>query len=168
MRYVGEWLIKYFGWLACLICIAVFQATWPNMLKIQDVSPNLLVLAVVYTALVRGEVWAMITAFLSGIYLDVLTNAVLGHHPLALVPMGFVVGRVAARLVTEHPAVKAGLVLLACLLFGMLFLFIAFLQQPATGVVRLFIVSAVPTAFYTALITPFVFAVFGRFLKRTD
>ncbi len=153
-------------WFVVTMAAALLQTTWPDMLKVQGVIPDLVLLLVVYFAIAEGEERAMFTALIGGVYQDVASNAVLGHHVICLVITGYLAGRISTRLVTEHPAVKAGLVLCAGVLHGILYVFIQFVQQPASGAVYPIINSVIPGAFYSALVTPLFFPLLAWIFHR--
>jgi rod shape-determining protein MreD len=128
--------------------------------------PDLCLILVVYFAIADGEERAMFTGVVGGIYQDVASNTVLGHHVLCLVCVGYAVGRIATRLVTEHPAVKAGLVFVAGLTHGALFQSVLYIQNPDNGFIYPLATLTAPAAFYTALLTPFVFFMVNWILRR--
>ena len=150
-------------WAFVVIVAALVHTTWPDFLKIQGVTPDLVLMVVVYFAIVAGEERAMFTGALGGIYQDVASKAILGHNILCLVVVGYAVGRISTRLVTDHPAVKAGLVLLAGIAQGVLYTVIAYIRSPSdTPFIALVVGDVVPASFYTALITPLVFMVLDK------
>ena len=159
---------KYVLWAVVVIGAALIQTTWPDAVKLQGVLPDLTLLLVVYFAIADGEERAMFTGVLGGMYQDVAGNAVLGHHILCNVVVGFSVGRLATRLVTEHPAVKVGLVVCASLVHGILYTAILYVQEPDVGALHTLVTSVVPGAFYTALMTPIVFLVLTRLFHWRD
>lgn len=144
-------------WIVTVVVMALVQTTWPDFLTLENVKPDLTLILVVYFAIADGEERAMFTGALGGIYQDVASKAVLGQNVICLAVVGYAVGRLSTRLVTDHPAVKAGLVLLAGLAQGILFTCIHYIQYPGTPVVETILTAVVPASFYTALITPFVF-----------
>jgi rod shape-determining protein MreD len=149
-------------WLVTVVVMALVQTTWPDFLTLQGRTPDLTLILVVYFAIVDGEERAMFTGAIGGIYQDVASKVVLGHNILCLVVIAYAVGRLSTRLVTEHPAVKAGLVFLACLAQGTLYTIILYVQEPVTPVVGTILTAVVPSSFYTALITPLVFFAISR------
>ncbi|HOZ45086.1 MAG TPA: rod shape-determining protein MreD [Candidatus Hydrogenedentes bacterium] len=153
-------------WLVVVIIAAIFQTTWLEAAKVQGVMPDLTLLLVVYFAIADGEERAMYTGLIGGVYEDMAGKVVLGHHILCNVVVAYVVGRVATRLITEHPAVKVGLVFCASLAQGTMFTAILAVQTPDVQALYTLGTSVVPTAFYTALITPFVFFGLARFFHR--
>jgi len=154
-------------WAALAIAAAVVETTWLDALRIGGGVPNITLLLVVYFAITEGEERAMYTGVLGGIFQDVAGDARLGHHVLCHAIVGFVIGRLSARLVTDHPAVKAGLVFCASLIHGILFTVIQYVQDPgATRVMNSVIAVVLPSAFYTGIVAPVVFFMldlaFGR------
>ncbi len=148
-------------WLFAIVVAALLQTTWPDILKWGGVLPDLPLLLVVYFAAAEGEERAMFTGLIGGIYQDVASNSVLGHHVFCLVAVAYAIGRLSTRLITDHPAVKAGMVFIGALLCGTLFILIRYIQQPASGAIYPFLTSVIPGAFYTSILTPFVFAPMG-------
>ncbi len=149
-------------WAIMVIAAALIQTTWLDAIRLQGVLPDLTLLLVVYFALMEGEERAMFTGMLGGLYQDVAGNAVLGHHIACHVIVGYLAGRVSQRLITEHPAVKVGVVLCAGALDGILYTGIQYVQTPEMHALYTILVTVLPTAFYTAIVTPVVFFLLGK------
>ena len=155
-------------WAVIVVTTALIQTTWLDAIRFQGVLPDLTLLLVVYFAVAEGEERAMLTGVLGGLYQDVAGDTVLGHHVLCLVVAGYVVGRVARRLVMEHPMVKVGLVMGAGVVHGVLFTAVEYVQTPAKSALHAVLSTVVPGAFYTALVTPVVFFVMARLFRRNE
>jgi rod shape-determining protein MreD len=155
-------------WAVVVVAAALIQTTWLDAIQFQGVLPDLTLLLVVYFAISEGEERAMLTAVLGGIYQDVASNAVLGHHVLCLVIVGFMVGRIARRLVLDHPVVKVGLVMMGSLAHGFLYTVIEYVQTPGKSAIHMLMTNVVPGAFYTALFTPLVFFLLARSFSRHE
>lgn len=153
------------AWLTSVVLAALLHTTWPKWLMFQEVRPDTVLLLTIYFALHYGEEWAMYTGLIGGLYQDTVGNQVLGHHVLCLVIVGFAVGRLSNRLITDHPAIKGGVVFLAGMAHGLLFTFVAFIQDPGIGAMYTVATNVVPAAFYTAVLTPIVFMVLGWFFR---
>lgn len=153
-------------WLVCIVFAALIQTNWPDLLRFQDVSPDIIIVLVVYFAIAYGEERAMFTGVIGGLYQDVAVNTTLGHHVLCYVLIGYIIGSLAARLISEHAAVKAGLVLLASFCQGVFFVVIYFALQPQRGILYPILTTAAPIAFYSAVITPIVFFIVERVFHR--
>lgn len=156
------------GWIGVTVLAALLEPTWLEKISLQDVLPDLTLLLVVYFALQYGEERAMFTGVIAGIIEDVTSNARLGHTVLALVVVGYFVGRLSRRLVTDHPAVKAGLVFVASLACGIIYVTIQYVQEPSISATYIILTSKIPTAFYTALVTPIVFFALDRGFRRDE
>lgn len=149
-------------WFAVVVAAALLQTNWPNIVKFQQVLPDLTLLLVIFFGITAGRERAMLTGLLGGLYQDVASDTTLGHHVLCNVVIGYLVGRMAQRLITDHPAVKTGMVFLGAVLHGMLFLLIQYAHTPEMQVFRVFVATVLPTAFYTSIITPIVFFILNR------
>lgn len=159
-------LRKNITWLLAVIFAAMLETTWLEHIRYHDVVPDLTLLMVLYFAIVDGEERAMLTGAVGGIFQDVASNATLGHHVLCHVIVGYIAARVAARMITEHPAAKAGLVLGAGILSGLLAIAVAYIQDPSIPAFHNIIARVVPGSFYTALFTPLMFFILDRIFRR--
>ena len=159
-------MVKNVIWLVLVSFMSLLQMTCLEPLAIGGVLPDLTVLMVVFFALIDGEERAMFTGTLGGLFQDVAGDAVLGHHVLGLVIVGFVVARINLRLVTEHPAVKAGLVFGASMGAGLLYTAILYVQDPIGIGLQVVVTRTVPGAFYTAMVTPLLFWCLQRIVGK--
>ncbi len=148
---------KNLVWAALVLAGALLQTTVVPSIRLEAAVPDLTLLLVIFFALADGEERAMFTGVLGGVFQDVFGHNVLGHHMLGLVITGYLAGRVARRLMIDHPAVKVALVFVSAVLSGMVFTTVQFVQQPYIGATHLIFSSVVPSAFYSALITPLFF-----------
>ncbi len=153
----GQVFRKWLLWAVIVAAATLLQATWLDNIRFRGVLPDLPVALVVYYALAEGEERAMFTGVLAGMFQDVATDVTLGHHILVLVLIGYTVGRLNKRLVTDHPALKAGLVFVAAVMQGFLATVILYFHEPETHALHMIFALEIPGAFYTAIITPLVF-----------
>ncbi|NUM52352.1 MAG: rod shape-determining protein MreD [Candidatus Hydrogenedentes bacterium] len=153
-------------WLFAVVLAAMLETTWIERIRLLDVVPNLTLLMVVFFAIIEGEERAMFTGAIGGIFQDVASNAALGHHIFCNVIVGYAAARVASRMITEHPAAKAALVFSATIVFGLLFVGVTYVQDPATAAFRNIVERVVPESFYTALFTPVMFFLLDRVFRK--
>ncbi|MCP4640055.1 MAG: rod shape-determining protein MreD [bacterium] len=154
-------------WAVVVAGTALVQTTWLDAIRVWGALPDATLLLVVFFALSDGEEWAMATGVLGGLFQDVAGNVTLGHHVLCHVVLGYAVGRMATRLITDHPAVKTTIVLGAALIHGLLYTVILYIQTPDTTAMHHIVVTVVPNAFYTALCTPLVFLLLDLGFRRS-
>jgi rod shape-determining protein MreD len=138
--------------------MALLEAQWPYILRVQGVVPQLVLIVVIYFAIVDGEERAMLTGLLGGLFQEVATDEALGHRVLCLVILGYIAGTMSRRLITDNPAIKASTVFVASVAHGLLYLAIDYLQRPGMSNVAGQLAALLPQAFYTALVTPLLFA----------
>lgn len=155
-------------WFFTVTVAALVQTTWLSAIKLQGVLPDLTLLLVVYFAIADGEERAMWTGVIGGLYQDVASNTVLGHHVLSLVVVGYVTGRLSTRLIVDHPMVKVGMVLAAALAHGAIFTLVLYVQKPYVAALYMLATSVVPGAFYTAVLTPVAFIGLALAFHRRD
>lgn len=149
-------------WAVVVVAAALLQTTWLDVIRLQGVLPDLTLLLVLYFAIFHGEERAMFTGLLGGLYQDVASNTLLGHHILCHVLIGYWVARLARRLITEHPAIKVGVVLCTAVIHGVLYTGIQYVLTPDMSAIHTILSAVLPGAFYTALVTPAVFLVLAR------
>ena len=149
-------------WLFIIIIAALLEAKWPQLLRIQQVVPDIVLVIVVYFSITEGAQQGMYTGLIGGIFQDVAANTGVGHHVLCLVLVGYVVGRMAARLITDNPYVKTMTVFLATIVHGILYLMIEYVQKVDIDAMYMMFWAIPPRAFYTALLTPIVFYILVR------
>ena len=157
---------KNITWAILMAATALIQTTWLDAVQVKGVTPNLVLLVVIYFAITDGEERAMFSGVLGGLFQDVARDSVLGHHVLCYVAVGFLTGRIAIRLITQHPAVKVGLVCIAGLFFGLFYSIILAVQDPQWAVFASLKRTVIPSTLYTALLTPFVFFAMDRLFQR--
>lgn len=155
MRQLSVWAIVVIG-------LALLEATWLPVISIQRVVPNLMLVLVVYFAITEGTERGMYTGLIGGIFQDVSSNTGIGHHVLCLVIVGFVVGRMASRLITDNPYVKTVTVFVASIAHGILYLLIEYVQKVDAAAIYTMSFSLMPEAFYTAVVTPIIFYLIER------
>lgn len=151
-------------WVVLVLTTALVEVTWLRAIRIGDVVPDLVLLLVVYFAMTSGPERAMFTGALGGVFQDVAADTGLGHHVLALVIAGYAGGMLANRLIIESPAVKAGMVLCACVVHGLTYVAVDFIQNPELDAYDAILVSMIPRTFYTMVVTPILFIPLDRVL----
>lgn len=153
-------------WLLLIIICVALQSTWVEAMTFRGVTPNLVLLLVVYFALNDSDERAMFTGALGGLFQDVVADKILGHYVLCNVVVAYAAGRIGQRLITDHPAVKVGIVFGSGIVHGLLFVAISYVQDPGSSALYAILANAVPSAFYTAVLTPVVFLVLDRSRRR--
>jgi len=150
------------SWIVVVVAAALIETTMLPAISIQRVVPDLVLISVVYFSIVEGSERGMFTGLLGGILQDVFANTGVGHHVLCLVVVGYVVGRMASRLITDNPYVKVMTVFGASVVHGFVYLAIEYIQKVDAEAAVMMTYSIMPQAFYTAAFTPVIFFLVGR------
>lgn len=155
--------------LAAVVVALVLQVTVFAHVSWAGVVPNLVLLVVVATGLVRGAQAAMVLGFVAGVLLDLAPPAdhVAGRWALALVVVGYVAGRVRQDVRPTAGSVVATVA--ACSFVGtsVFALTGVLLQDPALGVGEVLQVIAIGV-FLDVLLTPFVLPVVMGTFRRLE
>lgn len=84
--------IKYFIPLLVFIPVALIQLTVIPFISIQEVVPDLLLIAVVYFSIAYGQIYGTVTGASYGLLYDMISGHLLGSTMLAKTVAGFLSG----------------------------------------------------------------------------
>jgi len=112
--------------LPLLIVLALLQSTWVPPLPLLSVRPDLVLLAVLAWAMVRGPYEGAITAFVGGLALDALSTWPMGSHALLLLLVAVPLGWLMAPLARGNLVYPLTGTLAVSALYGLLLLGLAY------------------------------------------
>ena len=154
---------------ALLVVAAVnLQIGFFPSLAVQGVVPDVVLLVVVATALVRGPEYGAVLGFVAGLALDLAPPAdhTVGRWALALVVTGYLAGLV--RHDADRSAIAAVLTVAASAFVGTSVFALSGLALGDSGVSAEAVLSVVPIAVcYDIALTPLVLPPVGWLLRRT-
>ncbi len=84
--------LKYIIPLLIFIPVVIIQLTIIPFVAIQEVVPNLLLIAVVYFSIGNGQIFGTINATAFGLLYDLISGNLVGSNMLSLTVAGFVAG----------------------------------------------------------------------------
>jgi len=142
---------------AIIIVIVVLETHWPTVLRFGGAKPDLMLLLVLYYAFSEGPSKALGVGFIGGFLEDVFSAGPLGLHVFCKVLIGYVVGVIGTRLVTEHPIVMTIIVFLSTICEVALVVLLGFLYRDQVPVKFMFLHVGVPMAFYNSVLAPVCF-----------
>jgi rod shape-determining protein MreD len=147
------------------VVLIVFQTTLVRYLTIGDLSPDILLVWIVYLAIARGQTTATVTGFSVGLVLDLLSGSdgMLGLSALAKSTGGFVAGYFYNENKTAQTlgTYRFLLIIAAAAFVHNLIYFIIFLQGSGVSWWHATLYYGLPAALYTSatgLIPMFIFA----------
>ncbi len=153
---------------AVVLGLAVLQSVLLDAIAIAAVTPDLVLLALVFTAGRNGAMYGQTAGFVAGMAEDFASLAPLGFHALLRLVIGFLTGLTRNKVFLDPIFVPIILVASATLLKWMVAALIAgvFAVEPAAAALfgrRFFIELG-----YNAILAPPVFAVLGVVLPKTE
>lgn len=152
--------VKYFGVLLALIIV---QKTliWLIAVTSYQVTPDIVLIGVVFIGIRTGKITGSISGFISGLILDLLSFSFLGLSSLSKAASGFVSGYFNNENKIEGYTRGYAFVIIVffCSLINNLIYFGIYFQGSGLSFVELFFRYVLPTAVYTGLISilPVVF-----------
>ena len=84
--------LRYLAYAVVALLLSVVHMVFLKYVSVQSVTPDLLLLLVVWAALMEGQYVGMIVGFGAGLLFDMLTTDVLGSNALAKTLAGFMAG----------------------------------------------------------------------------
>jgi len=147
----------------------VLQVSLFPYLAYDGVVPNLALLVVVASALVRGPEFAAVLGFISGLAIDLAPPAdhIAGRWALALVVVGYLAGRV--RHDARSSAVAAIIAVAASSFVGTSIFVLSGLVLSDPSVPAVEALRVVPVAvIFDVLLTPFVLPMMMRLFRRLE
>jgi rod shape-determining protein MreD len=86
--------VKYVKYIAILAVLIIIQKTliWLISLSALNITPDLVLIAVVYISISEGKIFGSVTGFLAGLVIDLISGSFLGLMALSFSVAGFVAG----------------------------------------------------------------------------
>ena len=148
-----------------LLVALVLQSTLLYRIDIAGAHPDLLVAFVVYLAWMRGPVVGTIAGFSVGLLQDLDASVPLGLNAFAKCLVGFLVAKAGFRVHRSNAGVRFAFFFLAMLVHDVIYFAVATYGDPATFV-RQMLLTAVPSALYTAVVVVILLGIVESVSKR--
>ena len=150
------------AWTAVVVTALLLQSTAFAQIKLLGAKPELLYLVTVVLAMLEGPASGAIGGFAAGMAQDFLLNQPKGITALTLTLLGYVVGLVRQYIVTPSPALPV-LIVGGATFVGLLFYgFVSFLLGQLSVGLGFLLRTAILSAIYNAVLTPFLFPLLRR------
>ena len=151
---------------AVIILVSLLVQGHPSfdVLRIAGVKPDLIFIAIVYLSYCFGSFYGEVTAFVSGLLHDAVSNSPLGLLTFPKVAVAFIVGMFGRSLFKSNILTTSLLLFVASIVKGFITLFLAYIFHEASASSILSII--LPEAFYNALLAPPLFFIFDKIFER--
>ncbi len=151
-----------------LVTALVLQTTILDAVAIAGVTPDLVLLLVVLNGFLLGTREGAFLGFAGGIVEDLFSGSYIGLNALSKMAAGYVAGIAGERLNRENIPVATGVTFFSALASLVVnYLLLIYINVRIPPLYALFGV-ALPTAVYTAVITPLFFWRFFRLVQLQD
>ncbi|MEO8664330.1 MAG: rod shape-determining protein MreD [Ignavibacteria bacterium] len=162
---------SYLKYALLFLVLIVIQVTFMSLLSLSkyNITPDLVIIMVIYMGYTRGHIAGMISGFVAGLILDVLSGSFIGLSALSYSMAGFISGYF-FRQVSEGSKKRTSLIaiIFMCTLVAYSIFFIIYLQGSTVPVLEIFLNFVLTTTIYTSVFGLLFTLIFNRFdLKKT-
>ena len=161
--------MKSFYLFLTVLLFLLAQASLAPRISLGQVSPDFVLLIVVFFALYRGSIRGAIFGFVVGFLQDLGNPDMLGLNALLKSVLGFLMGHAGTKTFPGNIVFLGGLFFVAA--FGHDFAYLLLFRWPDIGVALAMVVTvALPSAFYTSVLGAFadiVMSLFGAKVVTT-
>ena len=147
--------LKYIVPLFVFIPVALIQLTVIPFIAIQEVVPNLILIAVVYFSISNGQIFGTITGASYGLLFDLISGNLVGSHMLSKTIAGFIAGYFSGETRREKYLYTYSftlVVLLSALADAMIFSFFSVIDFNTNFLMALFNHALLPSI-YTSIVS---------------
>ncbi|MFP4113186.1 MAG: rod shape-determining protein MreD [Spirochaetota bacterium] len=145
--------------------VAVLQSTVLRFVEIAGVSPDLVLIIVIFLANKNGSMTGQVAGFVAGAVLDMLGLAPLGFHALVFTLLGALYGLTRGKMFVDPIFVPVIMTVVAMLLKAAIALIVAALFAIESVSAQVFSSRYLIEIAYTGLLGPLVFGLLG-FVRR--
>lgn len=159
------YLTSYFKYAGIFIILIILQSSFIGyILSIPNynVTPDLVILLVIYLGYTRGQIAGMISGFLSGLILDILSGSFLGLLALSYCISGFIAGYFNVQ-IRESSSKKSSFIgiIFICTLVAYTVYYIIYFQGSGLNFADIFLKHIITTTIYTSVFG-LIFALINR------
>lgn len=143
----------------------ILQTTILDYVAVQGIKPDLVMLLVALAGFLLGTREGAFLGFVAGIIEDLFSGSYIGLNALSKMAAGYLAGVVGERFYKENIVVATGATFFSAMaglaVNYLLLLYLDIYVNPIYALLRV----ALPTAFYTAALSPFIFGRIMRFIQ---
>ena len=161
-------IVSYLKYLGIIIFAIALQKTFVWLISISryNITPDLVILAVIYGGLRKGHIGGAILGFIAGVTVDILSGGFLGLSALSYTITGFSAGYFFNEdNDDEKKSILTGMVFL-CVFIGLALYYMIYYQGPGMQLLDVFVKYILPTTTYTTIIG-LIFILFLKSKRRS-
>ncbi len=142
-----------------LLCF-LLQTSLFSFMRISGVVPNCLLILVVTVAYTRGQIPALVTAFFSGLMLDLLFSNTVGFCAVLYMLIAYLAGYANRIYYKRDYLVPGGMIIAGEFVYSFLYYIIFFLLRGKLAFDTYLIFTILPRVLYTVLVTLVLYPLF--------
>lgn len=142
---------------------------WLIAISKYNITPDLVIILVIYLGYSRGHIAGMIAGFITGLTLDILSGSFIGLSALSYSLAGFISGYFNKQFTGESAknSPVIGIIFMCTLIANTIF-FIIYFQGSSIPFAEIFLKYIITTTFYTSVFGLIFSLIFNRFdLKKS-
>lgn len=162
-------ILKYAGIFVLLIVLQVTLIGYLLSVPNYNITPDLVILYVIYIGYSQGNVPGMISGFLSGLVLDILSGSFIGLLCLSYSIAGFVAGYFNRQLNSGSSKRSSFIgIIFMCTLIAYTIYYVIYFQGSSINFFDIFIKHVMTTTIYTSVFGLIFALIYNRFdIKKT-
>lgn len=149
-----------------IIIILLLQTTLLKYAAIYGVTPNILIVFVIVTALIRGNVEGGFTGFFAGLAVDMLFGSVLGFYAMLGFYLGIAAGSINRRLFRENLLVVLFFTFVYSVVYEMVVYIINTIMSGSLELLYPFTMVILPEAIYNSAVAVLIYMLMIRADRR--
>lgn len=165
------YITEYLKYVLAFIVLIVIQVSFMWLLAVSkyNITPDLVIILVIYLGYSRGHIPGMISGFLSGLTLDLLSGSFIGLSALTYCMAGFISGYF-NRQPGDESSKKVSVIgiIFMCTLVAYTIFFAVYFQGSSISFADIFLKYVITTTIYTTVFGLIFSLVFNKFdLKKS-
>lgn len=146
--------VKYIKYISILAVLILIQKTfiWLISLSSLNITPDLVIIAVVYISVSEGKIFGSISGFIAGLAIDLISGSFLGLMALSYAIAGFVAGGFYSEGNKYLYRINFLIILFLCSVISNFIYYIIFFQGLSLGLPVIFSKYILTTSTYTVII----------------
>lgn len=148
------YLTSYLKYALVFALLIILQVTFLSLISISkyNITPDLVIIFIIYLGFTRGHLTGMISGFVSGLILDILSGSFIGLSALSYCLAGFIAGYF-NRQQSEKSSKKSSMIgiIFFCTLIAYSIFFAVYFQGSSISFMEIFLKYVITTTFYTSV-----------------
>ncbi len=147
--------VKYIKYLAIIVVLILVQKTliWLISLSSLNITPDLVLIAVVYISISEGKIFGSITGFIAGLTIDLISGSFLGLMALSYSITGFVAGVFFTEGDKNLSKINFLVIIFLCSIVSNLVYYVIYFQGLALNFFEIFSKYILTTSTYTTIVS---------------